>query len=362
MPPSDMFIRPMQAAEKPAVHAIMRRSFPLIEQWFFSWTPHVLVAEQEGKLLGAIVLKVFTLPHHRKGGLACWVFTAPEARGLQVGQRLTEAGLGFLQEQGCDEILACIEGYNTSSSNIFATRGFGILSPGEQFRRYGLSILAVWYRIFHVIDIGHFVWARPAAERPDSPALQWWGNALMNALIALLALWRRGGFLGIDPRAFLALPLSVLCFFGVRELLMRLAARLLKLPVRYRVWESGFPLSLLIALVGGWFPMPGNVYPSSDRWSYREVLPRLGTVALAGVLPGLILAWAAWALLRFGALPPAMAIWIRFARSIVEPLVLFDVALPFFPFVSFNGRRIWDWNRAAWIILAVAAVIIFFLA
>jgi hypothetical protein len=36
-------------------------------------------------------------------------------------------------------------------------------------------------------------------------------------------------------------------------------------------------------------------------------------------------------------------------------LALFEVLLPFFLFASFNGRRVWDWSRPAWVPLAVAA-------
>ena len=90
---------------------------------------------------------------------------------------------------------------NTSSSKIFSERRFSILSPGEQFRRYGLRAFALWFKIFHYIDIGHFVWAHPAAERQDRPLLQWWGTVLANALICLLALWRGSGFRSFAPIA-----------------------------------------------------------------------------------------------------------------------------------------------------------------
>jgi len=43
-----------------------------------------------------------------------------------------------------------------------------------------------------------------------------------------------------------------------------------------------------------------------------------------------------------------------------KSLALFDIALIFFPFASFNGRRIWDWNRVVWGVLAAAAVVVFF--
>jgi hypothetical protein len=43
---------------------------------------------------------------------------------------------------------------------------------------------------------------------------------------------------------------------------MQWMARQHKMSVRYRVWESGFPLSLLIALAfGGQYPVLRSLYP-----------------------------------------------------------------------------------------------------
>lgn len=359
-PQDPLTIRPMQADEKPAVRAIMCQSFPLIQQWFFSWTPHVLVVEQDGHLLGAILLKTFVLPGDRRGGLVSWVFTAPAARGLGAGQQLVQAGLDFLEAQGCDEIMACVEGYNTSSSKLFATRGFSILSPGEQLRRYRLGLFSLWARIFHFIDIGHFVWARPAAKSPGKPPVQWWGNWLANSLILWLGLWRESAFGGLSPRALWMTPLMVLLFFGVRYLCMRLTAARLGEQVRYRAWESAFPLGLGIALgFGAWFPSPGGLYPTSQQWRYRDLLPKLGRMALAGTIPVLLLTWGAWAFSHLGAVTPALETILDLMLTVGKPLALFDIALPFFPFVSFNGRRIWDWQRGLWGVLAMAAVLIF---
>ncbi len=85
---SNIYVRPMQLEEKKVVHDIMSRSFTLVERLLFSFTPHVLVAEQNGQLLGATVLKLIPLPGNRKGGLIYWIFTAPEARGMVSGGRV----------------------------------------------------------------------------------------------------------------------------------------------------------------------------------------------------------------------------------------------------------------------------------
>jgi L-amino acid N-acyltransferase YncA len=356
-----VYIRPMRAEEKREVGAIMRRSFELTQQLFFSWTADVLVAEQDGKLLGAVVLKMFPLKGGRKGGLIGWIFTAPEARGTGSGQRLLEAGISFLQERGCDELIACVEGYNTSSSKLFATRGFSILSPGEQFRRYGLGVLTMWIYTFHYIDIGHFLWVRPGTSRPDNPAMQWWGNWLANVLVFGLALWRRCGFSQVSLSSVIEIPLLLIMFLGIRTLSMHWMARRQKMAIRYRAWESGFPLSLLIAIAfGGPYPILGNFYPTSDKWRYRELLPKLGPMALSGVLPILALTWGAWALTRFGELGAETSRLISSAMTTGLIISLFDIVLTFFPFVSFNGRRIWDWNKLLWVLCAFATIILFF--
>lgn len=224
---SDVNIRLMRNNDRLTVRSIVRRTFSPIEQYFFAWTPYVLVVEGDGQLLGAIVLKIFALPHHRKGGAIAWLATVPEVRGWGLGQSLVEAGLDFLENQGCNEILASVEGFNTSSSKLFATRGFAILSPIAQFRRYGLATFAVWGRISHYSEQGYFLWVRPAPVESDSPLLQWWGTIAMNVTL----------------------------------------------------------------LLG-------------------------------------------------------------------KPLILFDIAMPFFPFICFNGRRLWDWNKTAWGLMAAAAIIV----
>ncbi|HML48535.1 MAG TPA: GNAT family N-acetyltransferase, partial [Clostridia bacterium] len=325
---------------------------------FLSWTPHVLVAKQGGKPVGAALLKTYPLPDGRKGGFIAWIFTDPDARGLGAGQRLVEASLDSLQSMGCAEIAACVEGHNTSSSKLFSTRGFSILSPGNQFKRYGLRILPTWFHMFHFMDIGHFVWASPGPSAPDRPALQWWGTLLLNSLITLLAVFRGGS---VSPLSFAMVPLLYLLLLGARQLAMKGAAAAQGLAVRYRTWESGLLLSFGIALVlGGLFPIPGSIYPTSDSWSYRTLRPKLGKTALAGILPTLLIAASSWALIRFADLPQALLPWIGYAKFISANLAFFDILLPFFPFASFNGRRLWDWNRLLWAVPAALTLGVFF--
>ena len=100
-----------------------------------------------------------------------------------------------------------------------------------------------------------------------------------------------------------------------------------------------------------WDDMLGNA-----GWSYRDLLPKLGPIAFAGASVVLLFAWAAWALARFGGLSPEVTHWLNTAHRAGLMLAAFDVLLPFSTFVSFDGRRVWDWNQAAWGVLAVAVL------
>ena len=123
---------------------------------------------------------------------------------------------------------------------------------------------------------------------------------------------------------------------------MRLVAWLRGLPVRHRAWESAFPLSLGIALLLGVFlPVPGSVYPRQGAWHYRDLLPKLGPIAFAGAAAVLLFTWAAWALAGFGGVSPEVIQGLITARRAGLMLAAFDVLLPFSPFVSFNGQRLW---------------------
>ena len=164
----------------------------------------------------------------------------------------------------------------------------------------------------------------------------------------LLAGWRGGWLEGFGPTTILGAVVIVAALCGSREGAMRLAARLRGLEVRHRAWESAFPLSIAIALVFGVFlPVLGSIYPRQRTWRYRDLLPKLGPMAFAGASAVLIFAWAAWGLGRVSGLPPEVAAWLRAAHLAGLTLATVDVLLPFFPFASFNGRRIWDWKRAA---------------
>jgi ribosomal protein S18 acetylase RimI-like enzyme len=358
---SNVLIRPMVPEEMHAVYEVMRRSVPFFQRWFFAISHNVLVAEQFGRILGAIVLKFIPLPEQRKGGFLSSLFTDPEARGRGVGRMLVDGGIRFLEKNGAEEILSCVEGNDSRMANLLSSCGFSILPSGQQFRRYGFGVIPLWLRIAHYLDIGRFLWVRPAADASQPSAAQRWGTILINALLLLLAVWSERGFSTLESVLFLAIPVACAMFLILRETAMRKAISSADFPVEFRMWESGFPASLVLATAFGfWLPVPGSVYPSRAGWEYGKLVPVLGRMACAGSLAVLVLTWGVTLLLLFLPHESIAEYWLDSARLVGEWLGLFDIALPFVPYVSFNGRKIWDWNTSVWLFMTLAALGVFF--
>src|SRR5215217_8274163 len=118
--PRVISIRYTRADEEGAVKALAGRAFSLLASISFLHSPDALVAEQDGKLVGAVVLRTFYLPGGSKCGVMFWLMTDPEARRVGVGRRLVGGALRYFAGQGCTEVLAGVEGYNTSSADLDA--------------------------------------------------------------------------------------------------------------------------------------------------------------------------------------------------------------------------------------------------
>ena len=126
------------------------------------------------------------------------------------------------------------------------------------------------------------------------------------------------------------------------------------------MWESGFNLSLPLALLFGfYFPVPGGLYLKQPLWRYRDRIPEYGRIGLAGALPTLLLSWALILLRYFIPSSPWVGTMFNAMFQGAYFFAIFDILLVFFPFVSFNGRRIWDWNKLTWLVCALAVVALF---
>ncbi len=359
---SNIKIRPMEENEKDIVKKLHKDAFSLIEHCFFSFSPYILVAEYEGKLIGGLTLKIFTiLKKKKKIGVYHWLFTFPGARGLGAAQKLVEEGKRFFKEQGCDETLAQISGYNPSSFKNFYNRGFDIIPFAQQVRRWKFpGLISVWVRTNHIFGNGNFLWGSPKPNKKDKPIVQWVAMIILNFILYFITKVRWRGFGHITPLYIAFTLAATIIVYGLRILMMLIVTRAQGLKMQFRAWGGGYPLSILISVAfGGPYPVPGSIYPKDHNWSHQKLKKKLGVMGLIGCISILTLIWISVYLITFSLVP---AEYFQFLDMIVELsmyLIIFEILIPIFPFDVYNGRRVYNWSKPLWMILAVFAIFTF---
>ena len=372
-------IRPMRKDEKKLVNHLARQAFGWLHWLFFSLSEHTFIYELDGQVAGVVVVDKFTYNNGCPAGVVKWLFTEVQARGKGIAAALLDHALRYLEEEGCQEIFTTIEGYNTASINRFADQGFLPLGFVAQVRLYGLGIIQIALNNSHTFDLGHFLWVRPGPQSSGKGkhsflqnsersflgggSCAWWVNVAIMAVLLIFQQLRVGQISEVSLDLLWQAPLVVAMVFGVRTAAMKLTANYLGFKLHYRPWESGLTLSAIITLVfGGLLPSTGSYYPGSLRWSYQRELPRLGLIAFNGSLAVLSLAWVMYAFMITGpdsGVPEVITETIWLALLLAQVLLVFEILLPFFPFSSYNGRRVWDLNRALWIVLALGTASLF---
>jgi hypothetical protein len=332
---------------------------------------HAAVAD--GEIVGASVLKVVRCSG-RRVGIVSWIMVDPDHQGEGIASRLMELAHEWFESHRVDALLALVEGYNQSSSKLFKARGYRLLSLADQIREFRWGLLKAWFSSYFLVAIGHYLWFREAdadttvapdaAEPERGSSLAGLLNAIsLNAILVAIIILRHQvtGEPWVLLTAAIGIPATIIL---LRAGTMAAVARFRGVRTVFRSWLGGSPIALVIAAaIGGYIPVPGAVYPRAGSYRYRDHLPALGAGSLAaGAVLALLLAGVHLARVL---LPVAghTDLLLDLAASLLLPQVIVDILLPFFPLSGYLGRQVWNWNRRAWLALAVvagAAVVVVF--
>lgn len=360
-------IRDLTPEDHEAISTLAKLSFPVNQSGFV--TPGRMggkVIAINEKLVAASLLRIIVLPSGRKIGFIAWLMTHPEYRGRGLAKKLVASSTVHLQSKRCDDIVTDVEGYNTSSANVFYKSGYRRISVRQQCRRWNhIDAIWLWIRTGLALDPGHFLWIADTVTPKSYP---WRGRffaVLFNTLLAVFAFSLGGGIFLSGGPAVPSVHAAVAFFVGVsgllvaREIGVRLVAWFYKQPLEFRAWSGGWGISLLVAIgFGKTFPLPANLYPPGDGWHTRDfqVLLGQGAIVSNSLVAGLIM-------IGFLVRDPANhAFFAHVASALVfvgKPLLVFDTLVAVAPFEGFNGRHLRDYNRLVWLALSAIAVIIF---
>ncbi|MBP7237848.1 MAG: GNAT family N-acetyltransferase [Petrotogaceae bacterium] len=358
----NVIIRLATAKDKKTLSKIKNNAFPFLMRFFFSSSKDTLVAEKNGEVVGGAVLKIFNLKN-KKCGHVLELFVSKEEQKNGVGKKLAQASLTYMKDMGCEEIFACVEGNNTGSSNIFSKNGFSVLSLYDQIKNYGFSYFKLLYNTFHIFDIGHFLWKFPANQKHfDSSAVQFLMSILLNIIVFLIACLRINNSIWTAPGELLYVSAAFSILFIVRFIFMITASKVQRIPVRFRLWESGITLNILIAgIFGGFFPVPGSIYPKQTEWRYPDLKKKLGIVGLSGIISTALVLSIFTLIQKFGNTDHPLNTFVAYNILIGKNLLFFNVLIPIFPLGCYDSRRVFDNSKLLWAVLALICAFLIFL-
>lgn len=333
-------IRQMRPNEADTVRKIGRRAFTGIESLWVPRPKLALVAEEGNRIVGAIMYK-FLITGGKKTGYVDYAFVDPDYHSHGVGSELYRAAADFLWAQGCDALTAVVKDDNVGSWSLFGKNGFTRVSIPALVREFGpVGAFRHYFGTPLCFGVGmeYYVAVRNGTipSGKDSSILQILSYLLTNAFLLLIAMLMVANNTFLLPAAYLTVLLT-----GILSGLIgtRLSYR--------RNWKFRFNNggALICALVhlGSLFPMVGNWYPEHYEKA-REFRRDMGITALTDWITLLIITVLSAFLSVTYQHSGGIHAFLRCTAQIGTYLLIYRI-IPFYPFESFGGRRVLEWNK-----------------
>ncbi len=340
-------IRKMKPGEAKEVKALGHRTFTFLESLFLSLPAEALVAEQDNKIVGAVTYKIF---RQGKWSLAYvdYAFVDPEYQGKGIGKQLITKNIERLRALGVDHICTIVKDDNVASWKLFIANGLLRVDVFALVRQLGIgSALKIIFRTPFLFATGMewYLSSKNQFEPPKTLSLHqicWY--LLLNSLILAFSFWRVDSF----PAYLSALLLVLigLAFSG------HIGTFFSKETWKFRVTEGGVGTSFIVYLMGGIFPLVGKWYPKN----YKKQKSALRALALPSIFQWLLLLAIGVATSTFF----TEANLFQYLQIITSSFLIF-FSLPFYPFGSFGGIRVYRWSKLMHFILVGLSFFVVFM-
>ncbi len=339
-------IRPMESGEAPLVQRIGRRAFAGMESLIIPKPKNALVAERDGKITGAVLYKFMKIGT-RKIGYIDYAFVAPEYHGQGIGSVLYRKAIDFLWEQGCDALTALVKDDNVGSWSLFIRNGFVRISLPELARQFGLAgALKQYFTTPFCLGAGmeYYVALRemPCPSGKGGSAKQILSFLLSNFLLFLVVFGSKA-----QHPASLSAAYLILLAGGIAAGFV--GTRFSRRSWKFRHNNAGALTSAFIYLGGGIYPMVGNWYPGHYEKT-KKFQRDMGITALSEwvfVLGITVLAF-------YSSSSHAV---VRLLGQIGTFFLIYRM-IPFYPFESFGGRRVYRWSKWIYTVMAACSLVV----
>lgn len=332
-------VREMARGEEKQVLAIGRRAFDGFERLWISRPRLALVAVVEETIVGAVLYKL-QQAGGKKVGYVDYAFIDPAHDGKGYGGVLYREAVAHLWRLGVDAQTALVKDDNVGSWHLFEKNGFHIASLLELVKCFGLGgalsqyfgspfCVGVGMRLYLAVGDGDQQADQRHTTEKGSGLIHLAVFFIVNALLMIIGKSIWGSMAWMTSLALvLTLGITLLgAYLGTRFSTSR--------KWSFRFNNGGLLICAVISVFSA-LPMIGRFYP--DRYEKTKPFHRdMGIVSLLtwGFL--LVMTLVCQVLFQNADLPANMAM--------IGSLLLAYHCLPLYPFESFGGRRVFQWNK-----------------
>lgn len=340
----NVIIRPMEKGEEKTVTKVGKKAFQFIEALFVGTPKKAMVAEYEGKIIGAIIYKFLDTPKQQIVYID-EAFVDPDYHDMGVGKKLYTETFFYLQKWGCDVMTALVKDDNVASWKPFIENGFRRVTFSDAIKAIGIR--GMFKQYFHTpfyiavgMDFYMFYPEKPVPFKQEN-SLQLLHFLFANMLLAL-PMW----ILLLLKNSALVLPyMSAYLTLLVLILLTRYVGALWSgEKYHFRLNNGGGLLTAFLSYWGNLFPMNANWYPqtyrNTDEFRKKLALPELLKWIIFLFLPLLAFTNNTY----FNALASLSCVFLIF------------LIIPFYPFETYGAGRIYRYKKGLWLLTTVITI------
>ncbi|MBD3351010.1 MAG: GNAT family N-acetyltransferase, partial [Candidatus Lokiarchaeota archaeon] len=315
-----------------------------------------IIAELDGQLVGSMLVQTFEISG-QKHGLIDAIVTNKSIRGKGLGKKLLKECLRWFDNNGCENIYATVERYNSRSWNLFMHTDFSLYEFKQQISDLKAGFLKLWAKEMYFIGIGLFFLKlnKEKKQFKESTTLEHFAISFVGfSLIVLIYTLMWGNSISVFPYLIILVAVTIL----LHEISHSIVAKIYGLKTEFKSWIPGLFFWFLLSLLGGIYPAYGSTYMSKRDWSYVKNKRKNGLIYIIGPIVNMIIILTLYLVFPYLTIDPLKTAFGII--SFINIVILIVNLLPFrgsggFPW---DGGKIYDWNKIVWGIMVVLAILL----
>lgn len=345
----DFEIRDIRPGESNKLNRLACPNFSFVEQIFMPKPKLGILAQTaDGSIAGAAFLVIVESKGKRIGCIDI-IFVLPKYRGSGVAKLLYSKAVEKLHHNGCETVMALVRGDNSQSLKRFEAEGLHPISLKGLVKKVGLSTTISLFFKTSSLACATGCWI--LCENTNIDDIGTSTNNILRMFLINGFLCLCGALIGSIINKT-SLPwwnlLAALLFLGVILTGESIGKKVIGGDWTFVLPEGGLIPTAVVALFGGLYPMVGHWY-LTKRDNSKEYQKKMAAPAIG-----------AWIAVMITTLICGILNKIHFIFSCgvdLGVMLLLFYMLPFYPFNTFGGKRIQEYNDRIYYVLTTFSII-----